>query len=94
MTVTVEFIGSLRGVSGRNKMTLKFESSASLRALVKNITEQLPKTKSALVDSASGEPRVDLLVLVNGSEISALNGLETLVNDGDEVVFVPVIHGG
>jgi len=31
---------------------------------------------------------------VNGKEISVLKGLETLVSDGDEVVLVPVTHGG
>jgi molybdopterin converting factor small subunit len=35
-----------------------------------------------------------MLVLVNGREISVLNGLETRVKDEDEVVFVPVVHGG
>jgi molybdopterin converting factor small subunit len=31
---------------------------------------------------------------VNGKEISVLQGLETVIKDGDEVVFVPVLHGG
>jgi molybdopterin converting factor small subunit len=31
---------------------------------------------------------------VNGKEISVLNGLDTVLKDGDEVVFVPVVHGG
>jgi molybdopterin converting factor small subunit len=31
---------------------------------------------------------------VNGREISVLNGLDTILKDGDEVVFVPVVHGG
>jgi molybdopterin converting factor small subunit len=35
-----------------------------------------------------------MLVLVNGREISALNGSETVINDEDEIVFVPVMHGG
>jgi molybdopterin converting factor small subunit len=35
-----------------------------------------------------------MLVLVNGREISVLDGFETTLNDNDEVVFVPVMHGG
>jgi molybdopterin converting factor small subunit len=35
-----------------------------------------------------------MLVLVNGKEISVLDRLETLIKDGDEVVFIPVVHGG
>jgi molybdopterin converting factor small subunit len=54
----------------------------------------LPKLKSALIDPMSGEPRSNMLVLVNGQEIGVLNGTETKINDGDEIVFVPVMHGG
>jgi len=34
------------------------------------------------------------LILVGGKEISALQGLETLVKDADEIVLVPMVHGG
>jgi len=34
------------------------------------------------------------LILVNDREIGVLNSLETKLNDGDEVVLVPVVHGG
>jgi molybdopterin converting factor small subunit len=36
----------------------------------------------------------DILVVVNGVESGALNGLETVINAQDEVVFVPMFHGG
>lgn len=94
MIVSVKFVGSFRGISGKDKLTLKFGRAVSLTALVKKTVEQLPKLKSSLIDPESGEPRRNMLVLVNGREISVLNGLETRVNDEDEVVFVPVVHGG
>jgi molybdopterin converting factor small subunit len=94
MTVNVKFVGSFRGVSGKDVIALRFKGSVSLRALVSRVVERLPRLKSALVDPASGEPRTNMLVLVNGREIGVLDGLETAVNDGDEVVFVPVMHGG
>ncbi|MGD0494653.1 MAG: MoaD/ThiS family protein [Candidatus Bathyarchaeia archaeon] len=94
MIVSVKFVGSFRGISGKDKLTLKFGRPVSLTALVKKTVEQLPKLKSSLIDPESGEPRRSMLVLVNGKEISVLNGLETRVNDEDEVIFVPVVHGG
>jgi len=94
MVVSVKFVGSFRGISGKDKLTLKFGRSVSLTALVKKTVEQMPKLRSSLIDPESGEPRRSMLVLVNGREISVLNGLETRVNDKDEVVFVPVVHGG
>jgi molybdopterin converting factor small subunit len=33
-------------------------------------------------------------MLVNGKEIGVLKGLETKLKDGDELVLVPVVHGG
>jgi len=94
MTVNVKFVGSFRGLSGKEKLTLNLESVVQLRTVVNRIVEELPKLKMDLIDSECGEPKTNLLVLVNGREISVLNGFETLINDGDEVVFVPVVHGG
>ncbi|MGI0091629.1 MAG: MoaD/ThiS family protein [Nitrososphaerales archaeon] len=38
--------------------------------------------------------RDSTLVIVNGVEARALSDLETVVNPGDEVVLVPMFHGG
>ncbi len=94
MTITVRFIGAFRGVSGKSKIILTFEKSVSLRETVKRIVEKTPKLKRILIDPELEDPRPNTLILVNGKEISVLNGLETLLKDGDEIVFVPVIHGG
>ena len=58
------------------------------------MVEESPKLKRALVDPEMEDPRPNTLIIVNGKEISVLNGLETMLKDGDEVVFVPVLHGG
>jgi molybdopterin synthase sulfur carrier subunit len=94
MVVSVKFVGSFRGISGKDKLTLKFGQPVSLTALVEKTVERLPKLRSSLIDPESGEPKRSMLVLINGREISVLNGLETRVKDEDEVVFVPVVHGG
>jgi MoaD family protein len=94
MAVTVKFIGALRGISGKGKLTIELEKEMSLSELVKKIVEKEPKLKRALIDPELEDPRPNALILVNGREISVLKGLETVVRDKDEVVFVPVIHGG
>jgi molybdopterin converting factor small subunit len=38
--------------------------------------------------------RDGVLILVNGVEAHALDDLETMINEKDEVVFVPMYHGG
>jgi len=94
LAVTVKFIGVFRSVSGKAKTTLSFEDTVSLKEALKKIVEQIPKLERALIDSELEDPRPNTLILVNGKEISILNGLETIIRDGDEVVFIPVVHGG
>jgi MoaD family protein len=94
MVITVRFIGAFRSVSGKSKLAIKFEDVIPLSEAVKRILKELPKLKRALIDPDLEDPRPNALILVNGKEISVLNCLETMLEDGDEVVFVPVIHGG
>lgn len=94
MPVNVKFIGSFRSLSGRNLLALKLENSVPLRQVVRKIVQELPRLGNVLVDAECEGVNSSMLVLVNGKEISVLGGFETSINDGDEIVFVPVVHGG
>jgi MoaD family protein len=94
VAVNVKLIGSFRSVSGKNKLALSVQHTVSLREVVEEIVKKLPKLEPVLIDTARGSLKSNLLVLVNGKEIGVLSGWETPVKDGDEVVFVPVVHGG
>lgn len=94
MAITLKFIGALRHASGNEKMALDWKAGASLMDLVNAVTKEMPALRRSLLDEQLEEPKPNALILVNGKEISVLNGLETKLKDGDEVVFVPVVHGG
>ena len=36
----------------------------------------------------------NLLIAINGSDSSAMDGRDTIISDGDVVSIIPVIHGG
>jgi molybdopterin synthase sulfur carrier subunit len=94
MDITVKFIGSLRSIVGKSKINIMFEDAVSIREATRRIVEKLPTLKRVLIDPDRENSRPNVLIIVNGKEISVLNGLETMLKDGDEVVFVPVSHGG
>ena len=94
MAVTLKFLGALRHASGKEKVTLDCEEGASLMDLVDAVTKKSPDLRHNLLDEHLEQPKPNALILVNGKEISVLNGLGTKLKDGDEVVFVPVVHGG
>jgi molybdopterin synthase sulfur carrier subunit len=94
MTLTLKFVGALRRASGTEKLALECKKSTSLMNLVNEVTKKAPTLRHYLLDEQLNDPKANALILVNGKEISVLNGLETKVKDGDEVVFIPVVHGG
>jgi MoaD family protein len=94
MAVSVRFMGSFRSLSCKNTLELRLEGCSRIRDIIKMIAEELPKLEPALISPDSENPKTNLLIFVNGKEISVLNRFETTIKDGDEVVFVPIVHGG
>lgn len=93
MAITVKFVGALRHASGTNTRLLDC-GKCSVKELIDKISRQLPELRRNLIDEELGASRPNALILVNGREISVINGLNTTLKDGDEVVLVPVAHGG
>jgi molybdopterin synthase sulfur carrier subunit len=94
MTITVKFLGALRHISGAGELALNIKGVLSIKELMNEIVREVPALKPSLTHQQPEDLRSNTLMLVNGNEISALNGLETNLKDGDEIVFVPVVHGG
>jgi sulfur-carrier protein len=94
MPLIIMFVGALRHLSGKTQLKLDCKGSCSIREIIYRLIDEMPKLKGSLIEEQAGETKTNALILVNGREISVLLGLETKLDDGDEVVFVPVVHGG
>ncbi len=89
MIVGVRFVGILKKLSGRTSIHLELNDASTIKELVNELIERKPALRSALSDSL-----FDALILVNGKDINVLDGSSTALSDRDEVVVVPVVHGG
>ncbi len=94
MAVKIKLVGALRHMSGKKELSVEFKEGFKIRDVVTALGTELPALKSTFCDNELNDARSNSLVLVNGREISVLDGYDTAVCDGDEVVFVPVVHGG
>ena len=94
MAITVKFVGALRHASGVDQVALDCAENISVKTIISGIIENRPELKLSLIDQQLQDPRLNALILVNGREISALDSLETRLKDGDEMVLIPVVHGG
>lgn len=93
MAVIFKFVGAFRGLFGKETYTIR-EDALTLREAIFKIVGKEEKLRRVLIDPELEDPRPNALILVNGKEISVLKGLDTVLMDGDEVVLIPVVHGG
>jgi MoaD family protein len=94
VTIKIKFVGALRHISGKNQFTLPFQVGIAVKDVVMQLGTQIPTLQHTFCSQELNDARSNSLILVNGKEISVLNGYDTVLCDGDEVVFVPVVHGG
>ena len=95
VTVEVRFLGIFQRLSGKKRFKLTVEEPATVKSVIMKLTETFSEEFGrVLVDSQLSDPRPNALILVGGKEISALEGLESEVKDAEEIVFVPMVHGG
>lgn len=94
MTINVKLVGAFRHFSGADELEFGFKKLNSVGDLVTALIRDLPNIKRTLIYQQLKKPVPNALILVNGKEIGVLDGVDTKLKDGDEVVLVPVVHGG
>lgn len=93
--VDVRFLGIFQRLSGKNTFQMTLKEPATVRKVITNLIESFSSEfRQVLVDSQLDDLRPNALILVRGKEISVLQGLETEIRDEEEIVFVPLVHGG
>jgi MoaD family protein len=94
MPQTIKFIGALRHISGKKQFALNLPDGTTIAEVVAVLTTQFPELRNIFSDQELNDAKSNSLILVNGKEISILCGYQTKIGADDEVVFVPVVHGG
>jgi MoaD family protein len=95
--VKVRFFTSLREIVNKREETLTFidGQNVSVDLALKTISTKYGKLFTQYVyDDKTGQPKNFLQFLVNGTSILTLNGLATVLIDGDVLAILPPVGGG
>lgn len=91
MAVTVLIPTTLRLFTNqRSEVALEGQTVGQI---IEAFSDEYPETKKALFDE-SGKLRSFVNIFLNGDNIKKLQGYETAVRDGDEIMLIPAIAGG
>lgn len=93
MKLIVKFLATLYDITGVLKTEIEVDDGISVRQLIEVLSNKFEKLRGELLDE-KGELKPMYNILVNGRSIDWLQGLDTRLQDGDEVVFIPPAAGG
>jgi MoaD family protein len=96
LRVKVDYLGSIKQTLGlRQSEEIELRDDASLFDLLHMLAE---KHGEAFKKSVYEPKDIDLkpyyILSLNGVMLNQLNGLETALEDGDHLTFLPVVTGG
>jgi sulfur-carrier protein len=92
MPVTVRIPSQLRQLA-RGERLVSVEAATTVGALIDALEARFPGLRSRLVD-ADGSIYPFVNVFVDGQDVRLRSGLDTPLDDGDELVIVPAMAGG
>ena len=84
--ISVKLIGGAKKSFNSSQLEIA-ESEISIQELLDLLLKLKPHNTSDLDVE-------NILIAINGSDSSAMNGKSTIVHDDDVVSIIPVIHGG
>jgi len=95
ITVRVYTILSLKKIIGRREFDVSLPAGSTVRDLVAWMVERWGDALSHhLLSPAGDSPLPHIRFMVNGRSIEFLNGMDTVLWEGDEFLMLPLVSGG
>ncbi len=99
MQVTVKPYLFLRDTLGSNYMTIELPEDATVKELLQVLCREYGIPESLNIGGATlnllgRHNKTDLIILVNGFNIRQMNGLYSILQEGDRVSIFPPAAGG
>ena len=94
MPIKVKFLAVLKPLSTSPELLIDSQI-CTLEQLIGYLVKIQPRSfVERFISLESGWVRPDILIFVNGIDARLLGLKDAKLRDGDEVVFLPTVHGG
>jgi molybdopterin converting factor small subunit len=93
MSLKVRMLGVLRE-AGSKEQTIDIDEGATVDSVIRDLIAQDERLETVLWDKGVDSPLPNALIMLDGVEVNNLDGLETPVKKGQELVLLSVVHGG
>jgi len=95
ITVKVRTILAIKKILGKGEIELSVPEKSTLQELVTTLVNNFgDDLASLLLESETRNVLPHIRLMVNGRDIAFLDGMETALQSGDEVLILPPVSGG
>ncbi len=89
----VKFFATLRPLVGAKEAEVELRTKDTVGSVLEKLTAEYPALKERILDE-EGNLQSSINVLVNGRNIRFLDGLDTAIQEGDQLALFPPVGGG
>lgn len=89
-------MSSIKAFVGIDKLIIKLDTNFfTIKNLINKLIDELGQSfKDLIIDKRNKEINPEILIFVDNREIQTLQKLNTILSDGNQIVFLSSIHGG
>ncbi|MFX0004693.1 MAG: MoaD/ThiS family protein [Candidatus Hodarchaeota archaeon] len=92
--VKISFLSLLVDIIGKDELILSINENSTIRDVLVKLRSRLGKNFEGSIFNIKDKLNKYIILGLNGQDIRKFDGLETVINDGDELSFLPAIAGG
>lgn len=94
LTVKIVFLSLLTDITQVDEVSLNLDDGSIIRTVLKQLSSKFGDKFEEKIYKNSKDLSKYVLITINGKDIRSLNGLDTKIQQNDEISFIPAIAGG
>ncbi|MFX1477094.1 MAG: MoaD/ThiS family protein [Promethearchaeota archaeon] len=94
MTAKIVFLSLLTDITQVDEVSLNLNDGSIIRNVLEQLTSKFGNKFEEMIYKNSKDLSKYVLITINGKDIRSLNGLDTRIQQNDEISFIPAIAGG
>jgi molybdopterin converting factor small subunit len=94
MRIKIRLLGVFSGAIKEKETNLIVPIGSTIGTIIQQLIKDDESLRSAIWDSQVNSPSPNALIMLDGVEINNLEGTETAIIPDQEIIILPVVHGG
>lgn len=94
LQVKVLFLSILEDITGIKEISLPIKDNSTIRDIINELIMNFGEEFENIIFISTGILSKYILLSLNGKDIKHYNDIDTIIQDGDEIIFLPAIAGG